>query len=521
MTLYPAQDSAVRGEISPRLHARASLDLYRLGLARCENFITLPHGAIRKRGGSQFVAPVRTEERRSRLIPFRFSASSAYCLEFAHQAVRVYAYGGFVTEFAAPWSEDQLPRLQFTQSADVMWVTHPNVAPRRIVRQSNTTWTVEEVLFRDGPFGTVNADESVRAYASGTNGSVTITTTGPVFTSADVGRLFRIEMESYANVHPWEPNGVIASGNGEDAFVQCRYEGNVYAIKTPILESWRFGNTPPTHLKGTEPDGPITYDASYQDRVGVDLEYLHSGYGVGLITAVGGPNSATVTVLTRFPDETVGPTMAQFQWSFGAFGAGTHPVAVTLFEERLFFASGLSVYGSRTGDFTSFRIGEKDDDGLEFLLAANEANEITWLADADGFLAIGTVGGVRSLSGAGIDEALTPSSFKNRSSATERCSYLRPMNTNGAFLYVADGGRDLAEMVVNQSSRFESAPLFQVSEHIPKQGGGIIASGFQERPDPIAWLPMANGELAAITYQRDQEVRGAHRHRAFRADAIH
>ncbi|MER9629807.1 hypothetical protein [Mesorhizobium sp. M0296] len=46
-TLYPIQDAFIRGEISPRLHARASLELYRAALSKCTNFVTLPHGGIR------------------------------------------------------------------------------------------------------------------------------------------------------------------------------------------------------------------------------------------------------------------------------------------------------------------------------------------------------------------------------------------------------------------------------------------------------------------------------------------
>ena len=58
-TLYPVQDVFTRGEISPRLHARASLDFYRAALAKCENFVTLPHGGIRKRGGTYFAGEVK------------------------------------------------------------------------------------------------------------------------------------------------------------------------------------------------------------------------------------------------------------------------------------------------------------------------------------------------------------------------------------------------------------------------------------------------------------------------------
>jgi hypothetical protein len=74
---YPLQDTFVRGEISPRLHARASLDLYRAGLSQCYNFLTLPHGGIRKRGGTYFVASTKNATLTSRLIPFVFSADQA------------------------------------------------------------------------------------------------------------------------------------------------------------------------------------------------------------------------------------------------------------------------------------------------------------------------------------------------------------------------------------------------------------------------------------------------------------
>ncbi|TIM69514.1 MAG: hypothetical protein E5Y58_16410, partial [Mesorhizobium sp.] len=71
------------------------------------------------------------------------------------------------------------------------------------------------------------------------------------------------------------------------------------------------------------------------------------------------------------------------------------------------------VYASATGDFENFATGEKDD-ALEFVQAGGgQANDITWIAESDGALIIGTLGGIRALSGSGIDEALTPSSFKN------------------------------------------------------------------------------------------------------------
>ncbi len=152
-TLYPSTDSFVRGEISPRLHARASLELYRAGLARCLNFLTLPHGGIRKRGGSYFVAETKNSGK-ARLIPFVFSSEQAYVLELGELYLRVYAYGARVgtVEVATPWSAAQLGDLQFYQSADQMWIAHPAHALRVLTRTAHTTWTLAVYELGDGPY---------------------------------------------------------------------------------------------------------------------------------------------------------------------------------------------------------------------------------------------------------------------------------------------------------------------------------------------------------------------------------
>ncbi|OWK19657.1 hypothetical protein AJ88_38425 [Mesorhizobium amorphae CCBAU 01583] len=105
------------------------------------------------------------------------------------------------------------------------------------------------------------------------------------------------------------------------------------------------------------------------------------------------------------------------RWRLGTFVAGKYVESGSLYEERLAFSRRFSVYASATGDFNNFATGEEDDDALEFIQAGGgQANDIVWIAESDGALLIGTLGGVRALSGSGIDEALTPSSFKNRRS---------------------------------------------------------------------------------------------------------
>lgn len=517
--LYPSQDTFVRGEISPRLHARASLDLYRAGLAECENFITLPHGGIRKRGGSYFAAEIKNSAKKARLIPFIFSEDQAYALELGDFYLRVYAYGARVgtVEVVTPWPEQALPDLQYYQSADVMWISHPNYPPQKLTRLGAESWTISPISFTDGPFGAVNGNEAITVQVGAVSGSTAAASNSPIFSANMVGRLLRVDMIDYSNVKPWEAGQIIKQANDPPASavgILRRYNGNVYRCsytETTELEI-RTGSTAPTHTRGEEWDGTNEVDTSGTVSIvyGAKWEFLHPGYGVAVITSFLNSTNVTIDVIVRFPAEVV--SAGSWNWRLGAFSAGNYSDGVTVFEERLTFAQRFSVYASKTGDFESFQLGEKDDDALEFLQAGGgQANDIMWLADADGAMIIGTTGGIRSLSGSGIDEALTPSSFKNRKSRAYGCAKISPVDAGTSFIYVTRNRRVLAELTRDNSGRFASDDLTQVSEHIPKRG--IITIAYQSSPDPILWFPLDSGELGGFTHQPSQEVRGVHRHR--------
>lgn len=522
MPVYPIQDSFVRGEVSPRLHARAGLDLYKAALKTCVNFITLPHGGIRKRGGTYFVNQSKELGYAVRTIPFIYSRDQAYCLEVGDLYARVYAYAGLVldgddehVEFTTPWDADDIGDLQFTQSADVMWVTHEDYPTQRISRLSAEEFICEEAEFDDGPFLAQNFDEAHTLYISHATGSGrTVTASAATFAAGDVGRLIRIDMETYEAIPPWEAGADLTQTTPSGKLT--RYNGNVYECKTTqtVLRNYT-GGTPPTHREGIELDGPGETSASIIPgstvHVGMEWEYKHSGYGVALITGYTSPTVVTVTVLAEFPSQVVGSGNASYKWRLGAFGGDNgYPRAATISDERLTFVQRFGVYGSAVGIFDSFRTGSLASDAFAFQNASNEANEIVGIVDADGSLALLTGAGVRRLSGSGIDETLSPTSFKNRAPATARASDIQPIRTDAGFVYAKRAYGGIIELVASQNT-FQTGDLGQISEHIFKRG--VVRLAYQEEPDPIIWAPLANGEMGAVTYQSEQEVRGCHRHK--------
>src|SRR6185503_14513268 len=260
MTLFPSQDSFVRGEISPRLHARASLDLYRSALKLCENFITMPHGGIRKRGGTYFAGETKLSGQ-ERPYPFIFSEEQAYMLFFGDLYFRVYAYGGpvmdgfDVVEVVTPWAIADVPDLQFQQSGDALYVVHPDYTPGKIVRSSNTDWEIQFQVFNDGPFAAQNTTTTNKMYASATTGTVTLTSDTDVFTADMVGQLVKIQVETYETWKPWEAGGFLT--NSSVTGLTRRHNGNVYQATEPaaVTGKIRMGGTAPTHLEGEEWDG--------------------------------------------------------------------------------------------------------------------------------------------------------------------------------------------------------------------------------------------------------------------------
>ena len=54
---------------------------------------------------------------------------------------------GTPVEVAAPWTDAQLGELQVAQSADVMYIVHPAVSPRKLSRTGGTVWALTEPTF--------------------------------------------------------------------------------------------------------------------------------------------------------------------------------------------------------------------------------------------------------------------------------------------------------------------------------------------------------------------------------------
>lgn len=156
MRITPVQNAFTSGEISPRLQARFDLDAYYTGAAKLLNFVCLPHGPLLRRQGTTFIAEAGSTD--VRLFPFKFSATQSLVIELGNKYARFFFKGGQITnddgspyQITTPWTSAQVHEIDFAQSGDTIYMVHPKVSPRKLVRKANNNWSIAEVSFKDRP----------------------------------------------------------------------------------------------------------------------------------------------------------------------------------------------------------------------------------------------------------------------------------------------------------------------------------------------------------------------------------
>ena len=190
-----AQTTFTSGQVSPLILGRSDLVAYGNGAAELTNVVIVSTGGVRRRPGFRHVAALPGH---ARLIAFTFNTEQTYLLAVADLSVTVFADGVADATVSAPWSEADLPRLAWTQSADTLLICHPDHAPRRVTRHGTGDWRLEPMVYAvvDGidrrPFYKF-ADAAITVTPSALSGAITLTASDPVFDPALAGLPLRVD----------------------------------------------------------------------------------------------------------------------------------------------------------------------------------------------------------------------------------------------------------------------------------------------------------------------------------------
>lgn len=476
--------SFVSGEISPRMGGRVDMEQYGQGCSRLENALVHPQGGVTRRSGLRFICEVGINGRKSRLIPFIFSTVQAYVLEFGHQFIRFYKDGGIITtdgttpyQVATAYTEAELSDIQYTQSADVLYIVHPNHPPRMLTRTGHTAWTLTNMTFGAFLDPPANVQASLIGGGTGTKThAYVVTTVSSVYdespASAEVTVAGpKLDDTNYVSIG-WD--GVTGA---KEYRVYKRYNGVLSFIGTAWTVEKQY-DVPP----GVNPPSPTNPMGVFIDRG----EFK--------------PN----------------PELTPPEYPSLFSGIGSYPTSVCFFQQRLCFAGSADnpqgLWLSRTGAFKNFNKSypPRDDDGLELMVDSDQVNAIQWLMPGQ-VLLFGTRGGEWRMSGAN-GGPVTPASFSIKRDTHFGSEPIRPAQTGDAVVYLERGGKKCRQIVYSlEANGYQSIDLSIMAEHLTRNNR-ITGWAYQSNPDPVLWCVRDDGVLLGLTLHREHKVIAWHRH---------
>ena len=138
---YIAQQGFTTGEISPEVLARTELDKYQYALKQARNVYIRPYGAVYRRSGTIYHSACKYADKKAILVEFNYSVELSYMLEIGDKYIRVHKNGAYLgVELTTPFTEADLPKLRFAQSADVMYITSGKYPVKTISRYAEDDW---------------------------------------------------------------------------------------------------------------------------------------------------------------------------------------------------------------------------------------------------------------------------------------------------------------------------------------------------------------------------------------------
>lgn len=539
------------GELSPNMYGRTDIEKYYNGCMTMENFLVLPQGGAYRRPGSRYVASVKTASAFTRLVPFVFSTTQAYMLEFGNLYIRVYYDGGQVQrgstvyEVVTPYTTAQLPDLKFAQSADTLYIVHPSHEPRQLTRTAHTSWTLTALAWENGPFMKDNSTDShtltVTSYGGSTGlygQTVTVTSSDDLFTANDVGRWLKI---GYT-----DPGTVIASGGVDPS--GAGYIAGPWDVDGKFELIYHFEDSQPDSVAlRYSTDGGSTYqdyatlsDQTSTTRVTIEgelrsedynnvtpkLRFYANGntykfnYNLKKIREL---RTAYLKITTYSTAKSVRAKvyrrMSQFSvptndWALGAWGTTPgYPSAVTFHQGRLVFAGTTSepsrVWMSVSDDYPNFDAGEGDEDADAISLTpiASEVNNVMWMA-SKGNLLTGTAGDEWVFDGANITPTNPPHARRETNFGSAKW---QAVIANGYVVFVQDGEKIVRQVQYDyDSDTYLAIDLTAMSDHIT--GDGISYLAYLKSPWSTIWTCRDDGELIGLTYVPEHKVFAWHRH---------
>ncbi len=442
------------GELAPAVYARADLAKYQTGARTLRNFFVGRHGGAINRPGTEFICAVKDSSKTVRLIKFVFNASQTYVLEFGNLYMRVIRDGAQVESAPGVPYEIVTPYLE----ADLL--TLQFIQSADVVTIVHPTYAPREL--------------TRTAHTSWTLATITFT---PSIAA---------------------PGSVINSGaaGATNSWV-------VTTIKAETFEE-SVASTATTAAAATVTVSWAAVAGAQEYNVYKQINGIY-----GFIGTAGGTSFVDGGIT---PDTTGSPPVARTLFA----SATNYPSTVSYFQQRRCFAntdtSPEKIWASKSGMPKNFSISSplQDDDAVTFSISGRQVNEVRFLLEV-GKLVVLTSGGEWTVDGAG-DGVLTPTAINLKQQGYSGCAEIAPIVISNSALFVQARGTIVRDLRYDlQTDGYNGRDLSIFANHL-FEGYTLVDWDYQQIPHSVVWAVRSDGTLLGLTYVREHEVWGWHRH---------
>jgi len=441
-----------------------------------------------------------------------------------------FIFQGKNTELTTPYSSNDLASLDFRQSADVLFITHPDYQPYQLIRNGEYNWDFQKYNYLPPPFRLSNSDIAHTMTLGNVFGSTTLTSSVPFFNDQQVGSYFKVyhDVAGQSVKQTFAATGVTTSIKCKGTWrirsfgATCDLEVNVEksldnGTTWTVLRTFSIVNTEIDTFGEIEEYALIRLNCtSFTAGNTVSLTtdpFSHAGIcKISYLSVLNPDTVASVNIVDIFSSTGASVDWAESAWSdYRGF-----PSALTFFQDRLCFANThtdpQTIWMSQTGDYYNFDVSDNflGTDSISVQLASRQLNGINNLVFLDNIIALTYADEWRV--GASDDGAITPTNIAAKVQGNRGSANIQPVQIGNKIIYPQPSGTIIRDLGYDYNSNsFTGDNISVLSNHLFK-GHTIVDMAYAEEPNSNVYFVRDDGVLIIMTYMKEQEIVGFSKH---------
>lgn len=450
-------------------------------------------------------------------VTFTLSNSLPYLAKVAEVVYSSTQTQSFTTEITTA----ELSSIRYSQSADIVYVTHNNGSIIQIERWGVKSWSVVDFRVDDGPFDLINSSEITLA-AGALSGDTTLTASDDYFKTGHVGSLFKLGSSGQtvtADVTA-EDNGTgsirvvgVTSGRIFVLTITGIAGGTIATLQRSTDDAtWVDVTSYNINISKSIDDGLDNAEVYY--RLWVKVGDYGSGTAVLTLEYSGGSIEGVARV-TEYTSSTV--VNAQVLTSFGSTDATRdwytsqwsdivgYPTANKLYESRLWLAGKNNLWGSISDAYSSFdRDIEGDSKSIFKTIGFGPVDSVNWLIDS-GRLIMGIASDEISVRSSSFGEVLTQNNINLKPGTSQGSSPAAPLRIDDKIYYSQRSGVKIIEAEYSLNSDAHGArDLMTLNQNICSAGIKRIAVSRQ--PETRIYIVLSDGSARVYLFDPAEDV---------------